>query len=450
MPVDIIPNQPTTSRNTNMNTPPTRSYAARTKTFPKKNQAIVFNVRENTPLENYLYPIGDIVGPANVTHAYKLSNGRFCIWFNKKELVDQIINQNRFITINEDDTIEIRRYVNPAIRVIISNVCASVTDAIIEDAFATLNIKLASHVSDLKSTYGERPDFKHVLGSRRQVYVAPDQQNLIPHSIIITHEETEYRLYLNQPDTLCTNCEQKGHTYIFCPNQNNAPTLTEQKTTPTQMENLLLDIEEATTETPKATPETIPTTSETIPATPETIQTPNSPNPTQNLNNITVSQTDIEDSDVDPFIKPPTKNNPKRSARSSLADDSSIESSREDEMDTGEPKTNKPKGKPKKIRAISPENLPLVTVEDVLSPLKEEIKNNPKTYLFSYPLYLQYLDKAQRTNEQLKLASKFTKNTSGLILALQEIHKNITGRIPRGRITRIINRLKEELKEDNS
>lgn len=73
-----------------LNTPSSSkiSYARATRNrnqiFPNKNQAIIINVMDDTPLEEYVYTIGSIVGPGNITYASKLSNSRLCIFFNKK------------------------------------------------------------------------------------------------------------------------------------------------------------------------------------------------------------------------------------------------------------------------------------------------------------------------------------------------------------------------------
>lgn len=140
------------------------------------------------------------------TRAYKLSSGRFCKWFTKKELVDKIMNENRFINI-DDQTIEIRRCKPGNTCDYIARVCVN----------TPLNHRECPPVSILRSNF-ERPEYRHIVGSRRQVYIPPDQQNLVPNSIKITHDETKYRIFLSMSEIMCDSCKEKGHTITHCPN----------------------------------------------------------------------------------------------------------------------------------------------------------------------------------------------------------------------------------------
>ncbi|KAF0773522.1 Reverse transcriptase domain-containing protein, partial [Aphis craccivora] len=90
-------------------------------TFPKKDQAIIFNTIDGIPQIEYIRVLSTLTNPSNIKFASRISNNRFCVYFANKSIVENIINQNHTINVN-NHIISIRKLINPTKRIIISNV----------------------------------------------------------------------------------------------------------------------------------------------------------------------------------------------------------------------------------------------------------------------------------------------------------------------------------------
>lgn len=191
---------------------------------PSKELAIVINTDQNINTEEYVYTIGDIVGGENITDISKLYNHRLALFFNKKELVDKMIQDHATIIVG-NEVVEVRRYINPAIRIVISNVCPSIPNEVIEESLKNHGLILISEITILRAGL-TRPEYRHILTNRRQVLLPPNFEGPIPNSIEIIYQETKYRIYLSS-DIICFKCKEKGYTAILCPKEtesnNNLP-----------------------------------------------------------------------------------------------------------------------------------------------------------------------------------------------------------------------------------
>lgn len=67
----------------------------------------------------------EIISPKNILFVSRISNNRFCLFLTSKLLVSSLIKKIKLITIN-DKVIQIHRLINPAKRIVISNVCPSI------------------------------------------------------------------------------------------------------------------------------------------------------------------------------------------------------------------------------------------------------------------------------------------------------------------------------------
>lgn len=85
---------------------------------PSREQALVFNSIDGIPQKEYILAIGKIVSPKNITFISRISNNRFCIFLSSKQILDNLMQTTQTISINEQ-TIQIRRLLNPAKRFII-------------------------------------------------------------------------------------------------------------------------------------------------------------------------------------------------------------------------------------------------------------------------------------------------------------------------------------------
>lgn len=84
--------------------------------FPKKDQAIIFNTIDGIPQIEYIKALSILTNPSNIKFASRVSNNRFYVYFSSKNIADDIFNQ--YLSIN----IVIRKLINPSKKIIISNV----------------------------------------------------------------------------------------------------------------------------------------------------------------------------------------------------------------------------------------------------------------------------------------------------------------------------------------
>ncbi|CAI6376536.1 unnamed protein product [Macrosiphum euphorbiae] len=117
-----INNQVITTNTTTHNTNHNYASTASNENYPSREQALVFNSIEGIPQRDYIVDIGKIISPKNILFVSRISNNRFCIFLSSKQILDSLLEATQTITINEQ-IIHIRRLINPAKRIVISNVC---------------------------------------------------------------------------------------------------------------------------------------------------------------------------------------------------------------------------------------------------------------------------------------------------------------------------------------
>lgn len=204
---------------TTMNLTQTKTFANAARhdnyKYPNKKQGILLNTIDEINPNEFLYAVGDIVGPRNIIFISKISNQRICIFLSTKELVDEIVTQHGKIIVGNHE-VEVRRYVNTAKRIVISNVCPTIPHSVIENVLVENDIKMVSPISFLRAGV-DREEYKHIMSFRRQVFATINDDKPIPDSLVINHDETNYRIFLST-DITCFTCKQKGHTANKCTN----------------------------------------------------------------------------------------------------------------------------------------------------------------------------------------------------------------------------------------
>lgn len=61
--------------------------------YPKKNQAIVFDSIDGVRDDEYIYAIAMKTRPENIVAASKITQNRFCCYFNSASIVDQLTQE---------------------------------------------------------------------------------------------------------------------------------------------------------------------------------------------------------------------------------------------------------------------------------------------------------------------------------------------------------------------
>lgn len=470
------PNSSTAST-MNSNQPKTFANAAKTINYPNKDQAIVINTVPEIPIEEYVYKIGDLIGANNITHQSKIYNSRICIFLSKKELVDKIVNENSIVTINNQQ-IEIRRYINSAQRVIISNVCPSIPNSLIEAAFIEHDIKTVSPITFLRSGL-MKEEYKHILSFRRQFFMPPNEDKPLPESLTIYYDDTKYKIYLTS-DITCFHCKQKGHTANKCPMKNNVIPADESANTSNKNNNIQVSPSQQSNPniqvlpSQQLNPNNNPTTGDNLSTQQdkeEKLKSNNRAKQEQEIKEFleslnttaqTSTQNDMSQQDsMDIIEKSPGVHvipegglsfYTKRPALSTSSldddqDDDNIDTSNKvhqtinlEKISTSETTKNKPKQK--KPRSESPEN---ISLEVALAPLKKTMKNEPHLYVINFKDLNEIIQKviSADLSEHVPIIRSHTTDLNGIIVTLVRLHKHLTSRSIKNRFTRLINRLKE-------
>lgn len=195
---------------------PNRNFASVTAhdNTPKRDQAIVFNSIDGIPQKEYVLAIGQIVSPKNITFVSRISNNRFCIFLSNKNILDHLLDKTQSIKIN-DHVIQIRRLLNPAKRIIISNVCPSIGNQEILNALKNIDIIPMSQINHLKAGINIE-GYEHIMSFRRQMYIKHDDIIKLPGSLIVPSNESQFRIFFTDDSITCYTCKSTGHTSNTC------------------------------------------------------------------------------------------------------------------------------------------------------------------------------------------------------------------------------------------
>lgn len=187
--------------------------------FPKKDQAIIYPAIDGLQVKDYVIETGKLVEPKNILFASRMSNGRICIYFSSKEVVNRFIEKEGGLTIN-DMFIQARKLIMPAKRIIVSNVSPCIPHHVLEEKLKQENIKVVSPVSFIGAGIG-LDQYKHVLSFRRQFFVAEETAASVPSSLLIKFDDEEYRIFLTDDQMRCFRCREIGHVAARCTRADN-------------------------------------------------------------------------------------------------------------------------------------------------------------------------------------------------------------------------------------
>ena len=153
--------------------------------FPTKEQAIIVTAVDGLQLKDYVSAIAEIVEPKNILFASRLANNRVCIYVSSVALVDEVVTKYSQLSIN-DLIVGVRRLINPARRIILSNVCPSIPHDVFINQIKTLGFNIVSPMSFLKARL-EGENYAHIRSFRRQIFVQPNDDIELPASFPKEH-----------------------------------------------------------------------------------------------------------------------------------------------------------------------------------------------------------------------------------------------------------------------
>lgn len=101
-------------------------------------------------------------------------------------------------------------------RVVISNVQPIIPNDLIIEALMKIGINIISNISELRAS-SSKPGRSHIMSFRRKFYIKEDDERIIPESLQLTHNNTNYWTYLTTDFASCFVCKQAGHVSKACP-----------------------------------------------------------------------------------------------------------------------------------------------------------------------------------------------------------------------------------------
>lgn len=390
--------------------------------FPSKDLAIVLDVVDKLKLRDYIVPIGKLVGPKQISFASRISRNRICIFLSSKQNVDEIVNNHGKIEI-EGRTVTIRRLISPAKRIILSNVCPSIPHELLENALRDAGCVPVSSMTFLRANI-EDDEFSHILSFRRQIYIKPDDDLVLPPFVTITLDNTDHRIFIGTGEMLCFLCKELGHKADQCPN---------------------LNISQIAPESP---PPQNHSTIETV------VEVHTRSDDEQQITELNPSAVTIVTESAETARIPTKKPSNKRPASSTINTASTESSPQESPLPNEEqpgdfqfmkpnPKNNKPKPKSKKIKkSPSLENVSL-TAKENSEIIKQMILENPSKYILTSDQFESFIEQCTNGSDPLTTGLSFTDNIDALVDMMKDIYPCLTNRYMKGRYTRICNKLSQ-------
>jgi len=210
--------QPPQSTPTTFNNNPTTTFAETLGNglFPKKEQAIVFDVIDEISQIEYIKKIGDIVKPINILSVSRISKKRLCIFLKSKELVTELISKHKTIEI-QNKSIHIRHLYNPDKRFILANVYNNIPNSSILTALRYHDIIPTSPITCLRAGI-QLEGYSHILSFRRQFFIKAEDSTKMPNNLLINYDGTNHRIFISDDQVTCFNCKTIGHVASKCPN----------------------------------------------------------------------------------------------------------------------------------------------------------------------------------------------------------------------------------------
>lgn len=119
------------------------------------------HVTESINTNEYIFAIERIIETKNKTFASKFGNNRICMFLTSKTMVDDLIKSHALINVCKTK-VEIRRLMQPAQRIIISNANPIIPHQIIMKALQGVGLMKISPISYLRYRT-QNNEYAHIL-----------------------------------------------------------------------------------------------------------------------------------------------------------------------------------------------------------------------------------------------------------------------------------------------
>lgn len=444
----------------------------------RRDQGIIIQTVEGIELDQYVYTLGDILGPQNITNVSKISNGRLRIYLKSKELVDQTTNQYKTIKVLDND-VQIRPLQIKAKRIIIGNASPEIPHTLIEDALKQIGLKPTSSIIFLRAGL-KKQGYEHILSSRRSVYIIDDFEHL-PETTTINYDGTEHRIFISDDSMYCTFCKKHGHKLEECKfkkineeTDNNTQSQTSQikqqlqqnqQTFGQQEQNQQQPIELLTQQFEKENQQ-----NQNLPEASQQLDDQHQQEQTQQEEDINLTSENTEKhqlnedtiSDQIDFMyqkttQSTTQKRPLPSISSSNEDlmltDNDEQKQDKNKTDVNERKKPESKSlefiqqkkKPKKTRPKSPATQTIQDIFKAEEDLKNELENFPDKYCLTYASLKDFLENVQGATDPLSIAKDYTTDIQELITTLRTLYPLLETTKAKHKFTRITTKLKNQI-----
>lgn len=218
-------NHPSTSAETNptpiINIQDYQPSMASTLACPKKEDAIIIEAHDNLTLLDYAAAVTKLTTKDAIKFISKISRGRIKIFLPTAKEAETFIEKNPSLEI-KNITLKTRLFINPNKRLFISGACPTIPNDYIQKCLESIGIACIGTPQHMKAFNYE--EFAHILLEKRFCFYKPSDVS-IPSKIIITYEDIEHLVYLEEENNNCRICKKSGHSANRCPNATQHPSV---------------------------------------------------------------------------------------------------------------------------------------------------------------------------------------------------------------------------------
>lgn len=449
----------TTAPKTN---PQKYSSVAASKSYPKKEQALIIEVKEGISLnlKDYAIAISNLTGKENLRFISKVSQNRICITLSSKQWVDKI-TENKTIEI-KGNRLNIRPLIIQSKRIVFSNVCPWIPDSVLVDILKKAGIRLESGIMFLRAGLDE-PGLNHTNSHRRQAYINPDDISKIPkdNKVQINWDGTTYWIYISTELITCYLCKEDGHIARQCPNVDPSTNTKDDDSSNQQKSNgeavVAEDVKESTleAEAERMTQQTTPSTTTEVnnggALNGDEVNSPSNKDVLEILGG-TNSQVLVDGGDESSLptsvmdfdqtgLKRQRDSTPSRSSNAST-------STQGNPAKEQRPTRKLNKNKKKKIKDnLEQEATSSSTTREGLKPLEAAFLANH--YCLTLEKFHDLLEEMFGNPNIIEVARKYTDNIPGLSLMMSELLPQLTDRKLKSTFNRVNKKLRNSIMESN-